>query len=76
MARLLKKAGLRPFDVLRKRESAFKELALSPETPDGEVIKAIIEHPGLLERPIVEVGSRAVLARPIEKGIELIREAG
>lgn len=62
--------------MLRKRESAFKELGLSPETPDSEVIKAIIEHPGLLERPIVEVSSRAVLARPIEKGIELIREAG
>lgn len=76
MTKLLKKARIRPFDVLRKRESAFKELGLSPETPDSEVIKAIIEHPGLLERPIVEVGSRAVLARPIEKGIELIREAG
>lgn len=75
LAKLLKKAGLRPFDVLRRREKAFRELGLSAETPDAKVIKAIIDHPNLLERPIVEVGSKAVLARPIEKGIELIKEA-
>ena len=61
--------------MLRKRETEFKELGLSSETPDAKVIKAIIDHPNLLERPIVEVGSKAVLARPIEKGIELIKEA-
>lgn len=49
---------------------------MSPETPSGKVLDAIVEHPGLLERPIVEVGNRAVIARPIEKGIELIKEHG
>ncbi len=69
---LLKKAGLRPFEVLRKGEAAFKELGLTKDTPDDEVIKAMIDHPGLLQRPIVEVGDKAVLARPIEKAMELI----
>ncbi len=69
---LLKKAGLKPFDVLRKGEAAFKELGLNKETPDDQVIRAIVDHPGLLQRPIVEVGDKAVLARPIEKAMEII----
>ena len=72
LRRLLEKLGLAPFDVLRKNESVFKELKLSPETPPDEVIKLIVEHPSLLQRPIVEYGDRAVLARPIEKAIDLI----
>jgi arsenate reductase len=71
----LKKANLTPFDVLRKNEPPFKELNLSKETPPGEIIRAIVENPGLLQRPIVEVGDRAVLARPVENAVELIRSA-
>ena len=70
---LLKKTSLKPFEVLRKGEAAFKELNLSKDTPDEEIIKAIIENPSLLQRPIVEVGERAVLARPVEKALELIK---
>lgn len=72
MAGLLKKAGIKPFSALRRGEAAFKELALMADTPDSEVIRAMIEHPGLLQRPIVEVGDRAVIARPIEKALELL----
>jgi arsenate reductase (glutaredoxin) len=70
---LLKKASLKPFEVLRKGEAAFKELNLSKDTPDDEIIKAIIGNPSLLQRPIVEVGERAVLARPVEKALELLK---
>ncbi len=71
---LLKKAGLAPFEVLRKGDPAFKELALTNATPDDEVIAAIVKFPGLLQRPIVEVGDKAVMARPIEKALELISD--
>lgn len=70
---LIGKTGLKPFEVLRKGEAVFKALNLSKATPDDEIIKAMIEHPSLLQRPIVEVGERAVLARPIEKVLELIK---
>ena len=70
---LLKKAGLSPFDVLRKGEAVFKELNLSKETPDDEVIRAIVENPNLLQRPIVEAGDKAVLARPVENALALIK---
>ena len=70
---LLKKADLTPFDVLRKGEKVYKELNISAETSSDEIIRAIIEKPNLLQRPIIEVGIRAVIARPIEKGLEFIR---
>lgn len=73
LADLIAKTGLKPFEVLRKGEAIFKELNLSKETPDAEIIKALVEHPNLLQRPIVEVGEKAVLARPIEKALELIK---
>lgn len=72
---LLKKANLEPFEILREGEKIYKELNLSPETPPDEIIRLIIENPNLLQRPIVEVGEKAVLARPIEKAIELINSA-
>ena len=49
-----------------------KELGLSAETPDDEVIRYIVENPAILQRPIVEVGDKAVLARPADKALELI----
>ena len=72
---LLKKADLKPFDVLRKGEAVFKELNLSKDSSEDEIICAIVENPSLLQRPIVEVGDRAVLARPAEKALELINSA-
>ncbi|HMS39143.1 MAG TPA: ArsC/Spx/MgsR family protein [Pyrinomonadaceae bacterium] len=69
---LLKKADLKPFDVLRRNEPIFMELNLSKESADEEIIRAIVENPTLLQRPIVEVGNRAVLARPVEKAKKLI----
>jgi len=70
---LLKKANLSPFDVLRKKEPIVKELDLSEKTAPDEIIKLIIENPNLLQRPIVEVGDKAVLARPVERALELIK---
>ena len=72
---LLRKAHLKPFDVLRKGEAVFKELALTAETPPDKIIRLIIENPSLLQRPIVEVGDKAVLARPVEKAMEIINES-
>lgn len=73
LTELITKTGLKPFEVLRKGEAIFKELNLSKETPDIEIIEAMVEHPNLLQRPIVEVGEKAVLARPIEKALELVK---
>jgi arsenate reductase len=71
---LLKKANLTPFDVLRKAEPVYKELKISEIKDADALIKLIVENPGILQRPIVELGSRAVLARPVEKALELINK--
>jgi arsenate reductase (glutaredoxin) len=72
---LFKKAGLKPYDALRRAEPDFKGLGITAETPDAEVIRQMVAHPAILQRPIVEVGDKAVLARPIEKAIDLIESA-
>ena len=70
---LLAKADLRPGDVLRRREPLVAELGLDRELPsDDELIALMVEHPVLVQRPIVERGDRAVLARPVERVLELL----
>jgi arsenate reductase (glutaredoxin) len=65
---LLAKAGLRPRDALRTREPVYAELALGErEVGDDELFRLMAEHPQLLQRPIVELDDRAVLARPPER---------
>lgn len=61
------------FEVLRKGEAVFKELGITKETPPDEIIQHIVENPSLLQRPIVEIGNRAVIARPVAKALELIK---
>lgn len=72
---LLAKANLTLFDVVRKNEAVYRELKVSEIKDADALIKIIVENPGILQRPIVEVGDKAVLARPIEKAIELIESA-
>lgn len=69
---LLKKTGMRPYEVLRRAEPEFKTLGITDETTDKDVIKAMVEHPSIIQRPIIEVGDKAVLARPIEKALEIL----
>lgn len=72
---LAKKLGTPVFGLLRTKEKEFKELGFTEETPETDILTAIVKNPGLLNRPIVEVGDRAVIARPIERAMELIGEA-
>jgi arsenate reductase (glutaredoxin) len=64
---LLKKAGLSPKDVLRTKEEIYKELGLAKKTlSDDELLDLMVEHPDLIQRPIVEKGEKALLARPAD----------
>lgn len=64
---LLKKMRLAPRDLLRTSEAVYKELELGKrDLSDDELIALMTEHPDLIQRPIVERGSRAVLGRPVE----------
>ena len=70
---LLEKAGVGPAEVLRVKEPIYASLALAErDVSDDELIALMAEHPELLQRPIVERGDRAVLARPVERALELL----
>ena len=65
---LFKKMRMSPYDLLRKKEPIFKELGLEKKLlSEDEVIELMVKFPDILQRPIVEKGSRAILARPAEQ---------
>ncbi|MBC74397.1 MAG: arsenate reductase (glutaredoxin) [Halobacteriovoraceae bacterium] len=67
----MKALGKRPKEVVRTKEQEFKELNLDMED-DNAVIKAMVAHPKIIERPIVIKGESAVIGRPPENVLELI----
>jgi arsenate reductase len=65
--------GISPRELLRTGEQVYKDLNLGKrELSDDEIVKLMVEHPDLIQRPIVERGPRAVLGRPTEKIKELL----
>jgi len=65
---LLRKMKMRPRDLLRTREPIYKTLKLGESTlTDDEILDLMVRYPDLIQRPIVEKGSRAILARPAER---------
>ena len=70
---LLKKAGLTPREILRTKEDLYKDLNLAKTTlSDDALIDLMIEHPDLIQRPIVEKGTKVLLARPADRVKELL----
>lgn len=70
---LLKKMGIGPRDLLRTREPKYRELGLKdPALSDEALLDAMVEHPELIQRPILERGDRAVLGRPVERVLEMV----
>ena len=64
---------IRPRELLRTSEPIYRELGLAKsELSDAELISLMIEHPDLIQRPIVERGDRAVLGRPTENVKQLL----
>jgi arsenate reductase (glutaredoxin) len=67
LTELIAKMKIKPGDLLRTSEAIYKELGLGTrELKDDELISLMVQHPDLIQRPIVERGNRAVLGRPTE----------
>ncbi|MBD9441062.1 arsenate reductase (glutaredoxin) [Pseudomonas sp. PDM04] len=70
---LLKKLGLSARQLLRTGEEDYKTLHLADASlSEAQLIAAIAAHPKLMERPILEVGDKAVIGRPPEQILELL----
>lgn len=73
LQRLLVLLGLEPRDLMRKQETAYREAGLDDPSLDREqLIDAMVEHPVLIERPIVVANGKAVIGRPPEKVLEIL----
>lgn len=71
LKRLLHTAGLKPGDALRTNEAAYRQEVAGKDLSEEQLIRVMVKHPELIQRPIVVRGSQAVLARPADKLSEL-----
>jgi len=70
---ILKKLNLKARDLLRKKEAEYKALNLADDSlNEGDLLKAMCQHPRLIERPIVVHGNKAVIGRPPENVLEIL----
>ncbi len=70
---LLKKMGIPASELLRKKEDIYKTLKLAEKELSGdEIVDLMVKHPDLIQRPIVEKGQKAILARPAERLKEIL----
>ncbi len=73
---LLRMLGCPARELLRRGEEAYAGLGLAAGLEDDDaVIAAMVEHPVLIERPVIVVGERAVIGRPPEKLLALLADA-
>jgi arsenate reductase len=73
LARLYERAGIRPRDGLRSKEPLAAELGLTrPDVGDDEVLDAMVKHPILIERPLVETDKGVRLCRPQDRVREIL----
>jgi arsenate reductase len=70
---LLRKMRITPRELLRTREPLYKTLRLAErDLSDDEIVDLMVKNPDLIQRPIVEKGPRAILARPAERLKEIL----
>ncbi len=70
---IVKKLGIIPIELVRQKETIWKENYKDKNLTDDQIITAMATHPTLIERPIVVNGNKAVIARPAEKALEIIK---
>ena len=70
---ILQKLGMEPRDLMRKKEAAYKAFGFDDETLDRQaLINGMINHPILIERPIVVTRDKAAIGRPPEAVLALL----
>lgn len=70
---ILKMLGMKAEELVRKKESLYKEKYLDKKLSNAEWIKVLVQNPILIERPIVVKDGKAIIGRPVERIKELFR---
>ena len=74
LERILKLLGMRPRELLRKKEPEYKEAGLDdPKLSDAALLRALRSYPKLMERPIVVANNKAAIGRPPENVLPILK---
>ena len=73
LKQVLSKLNINAKDLLRSGEDIYKELNLKEIDNEDELVDIMLQHPILIERPIIIKNNKAVIARPIENLEELLK---
>jgi arsenate reductase len=73
LKQILEFLGLEPRQLMRSKEAEYQENNLDDQSLSrDQLLQAMVDHPILIERPIVIRGKRAVIGRPPEKVLEIL----
>ncbi|RDI13286.1 arsenate reductase (glutaredoxin) [Flavobacterium sp. AG291] len=72
LTEIINKLNIKPIDLVRQKEDIWIKNYKDKDLSDGKVIDIMVEHPNLIERPIVVNGNKAVIARPAERIKEIL----
>jgi len=72
LTEIIKLLGISPLDLIRKNESVWKDNFKNKELTDKKLIKAMVEYPILIERPIVVKNKKAIIGRPPQKVLGIL----
>lgn len=73
LSELLEKMGMKPSELLRRKGDLYAELDLAnPKWTEEQILDFMVEHPILIERPIVVTDKGARLGRPVERVLEIL----
>tara|TARA_A100001011_G_scaffold52519_1_gene50767 strand:+ start:2169 stop:2513 length:345 start_codon:yes stop_codon:yes gene_type:complete len=72
IVKLIESLNIKPLKLVRKNEAIWKENFKNKDLDDNQIIKALSKYPKLIERPIVTKGKNSIVARPIDKLLNIL----
>jgi len=70
---IIKMLGIKPEQLVRKKESLYKEKYEGKKITGSEWIKILVKNPILIERPIIILGDKAIIGRPVESVVSFLK---
>ncbi len=72
LTEIIAKLGIEAEQLVRKTEAIYKENYKGKTLTESQWVKAMLEHPKLIERPIVIKGKKAMIGRPPERVLDIL----
>ena len=74
LKKVLEIISKKPSEILRKNEEIWKKQFSNKNLSEDQILAIMIKNPNLIKRPIVTLGKKGIVARPIEKLVDFIKE--